>query len=181
MNSDRNQLKLIEQRKGKKLEMKNQERDRFELLSAFLDGEVTATERKQVLEWLDNDPKAQQLHSRLLKIRHGIQAIPVPETQPTAEISQQVFRKIDRRRWQKVACWGGGAIAAVFVGAVSGILPGAYSPLPRLAQSPEVETAAEPLMLAINQPAVEIPKAAVSVPEKSVQSFPESKNSRFDN
>ncbi|MBZ8181592.1 Fis family transcriptional regulator [Oscillatoria salina IIICB1] len=162
--------------------MNNQERDRFELLSAFLDGEVTATERKQVLEWLDHDPKAQQLYSRLLKIRHGIQTLPVPKaTQATEEINRQVFRKIDRRHWQKIACWGGGAIAALFVGAVSGVLPGAYSPLPRLAQSPEVETTAEPLMVAINQPAVEIPKAAVSVPEKSIQSFPESKNSRFDN
>uniref|UniRef100_A0ACD5GTL5 Anti-sigma factor family protein n=1 Tax=Desertifilum tharense IPPAS B-1220 TaxID=1781255 RepID=A0ACD5GTL5_9CYAN len=31
-------------------------RDRFELLSAYLDGEVTASERQQVENWLDTDP-----------------------------------------------------------------------------------------------------------------------------
>jgi hypothetical protein len=40
-------------------------RDRFELLSAYLDGEVTATERKQVEEWLANDASVQCLYARL--------------------------------------------------------------------------------------------------------------------
>jgi hypothetical protein len=37
--------------------------DRFELLSAYIDGEVTAAERKQVEEWLATDPTVQQLHA----------------------------------------------------------------------------------------------------------------------
>ncbi|MEL6165322.1 MAG: zf-HC2 domain-containing protein, partial [Cyanobacteria bacterium J06628_3] len=43
-------------------------RDRFELLSAYLDGEVTAAERRQVEEWLANDSSVQNLHKRLLSL-----------------------------------------------------------------------------------------------------------------
>lgn len=35
-----------------------EKRDRFELLSAYLDGEVSATERKQVEDWLQPTPRA---------------------------------------------------------------------------------------------------------------------------
>jgi len=38
-------------------------RDRFELLSAYLDGEVTAAQRQQVEDWLGNDPEV-QLYAR---------------------------------------------------------------------------------------------------------------------
>lgn len=34
----------------------NLKRDRFELLSAYLDGEVTSSERHQVEDWLRSDP-----------------------------------------------------------------------------------------------------------------------------
>ena len=35
----------------------NQEHGRYQLLSAYLDGEVTVDERRQVQEWLDSDVK----------------------------------------------------------------------------------------------------------------------------
>ena len=41
--------------------MRMMKRDGYELLSAYLDGEVTAAERKQVEEWLANDPTVQSL------------------------------------------------------------------------------------------------------------------------
>ncbi len=37
------------------------QRDRFELLSAYLDGEVTAAERRQIEQWLATEPEVQSL------------------------------------------------------------------------------------------------------------------------
>ncbi len=39
-------------------------RDRFELLSAYLDGEVIAAKRQQIEDWLRNDPGVQYLYVR---------------------------------------------------------------------------------------------------------------------
>jgi anti-sigma factor RsiW len=39
-------------------------RDRFELLSAYLDGELTATERRQIEDWLKTAPEVQRLYAR---------------------------------------------------------------------------------------------------------------------
>ncbi|MGK7872282.1 MAG: anti-sigma factor [Xenococcaceae cyanobacterium] len=152
-----------------KSEVHKPERDRFELLSAYLDGEVTAAERRQVQQWLDTDAKVQQLYMRLLRLRQHIQNIPIPRAEQSAQqISEQVFRRIDRRqRFRRVFLWGGGAIAAVFVGAVSNLLPGAYLPDLRIAQPSPTSTDSELLMIALNRPVVEIPPLAVPSPHKS--------------
>lgn len=145
-----------------------QKRDRFELLSAYLDGEVSATERQQVQEWLATDPKIQCLYQRLLKLRQGLRTLPVPSSeQPVEQTVDRVFARLKRRR-QRVMTWGG-AIAAVFVAAVSGVLPGDLSFSPQLARSPQPEVGSEPLMIALNKPLVDIPKAAVAAPEKPFQ------------
>jgi hypothetical protein len=57
----------------------------------------------------------------------------------------------------------------LFVGALSGIIPGGRSLVPQLAQAPEQQVAPEPLMIAVNRPVIEIPKAAVASPENLVQ------------
>lgn len=154
-------------------EMDSQQRDRFELISAFIDGEVTATERKQVQELLATDPEMQRLHSRLLMLRQGLQKLPVPVAETTAgQTAKQVFSKIDRRRNLRTVVWGGGAIAALFVSALSGIFSGSQSPLGNFAansintQKQEVATE-QPLMIAVNRPLLDIPKAAVSSPKTS--------------
>jgi ferric-dicitrate binding protein FerR (iron transport regulator) len=152
-------------------DMDSQQRDRFELISAFIDGEVTAAERKQVQELLVTDPDMQRLHSRLLMLRQGLQNLPIPASEITAQqTAQQVFSKIDRRRNLRTVIWGGGAIAALFVSALSGmIFPGSQSPLGNFAtnsintQKPEVSS--EALMIAVNRPLLDIPKAAMSSPK----------------
>lgn len=153
-------------------EMDSQQRDRFELLSAFIDGEVTAAERKQVQELLATDPEMQRLHSRLLMLRQGLQKLPVPVAETTTQqTAQQVFSKIDRRRNLRTVIWGGGAIAALFVSALSGIIfPGTQSPLGNFAANsidPQKQEVAseQPLMIAVNRPLLDIPKAAVSSPK----------------
>lgn len=149
-------------------QMDSLQRDRFELISAYIDGEVTATERSQVQQWLATDPEMQKLHSRLLMLRQGLQKLPVPPAEQTAqETVEQVFSRVDRRRTRQVVFWGGGAaIAATFVTALSGIFPVSPPLITNMAQAP---TKQEPLMIAVNRPVIDIPKAAVSSSKKFEQ------------
>lgn len=153
-------------------EMDFLQRDRFELLSAYMDSEVTAAERKQVQEWLATDPAVQRLYARLTEVRRGLQTMPVPQSEQSAQqTATRVFQRLDRRRVQKMAAWGGAAIAAMFIGAVSGVLPGGQSPVYQLVKSSQPKVASEPpVMVALNEPVVEIPKAAVADPERSEKS-----------
>ncbi|MCC5630802.1 anti-sigma factor family protein [Nostoc sphaeroides] len=151
-------------------------RDRFELLSAYLDGEVTATERKQVEEWLANDASVQCLYARLLKLRQGLRTLPVPTTQesPEATVEQVLTRLRRRSRLNWMA--GSAAVAACVIGAVSGLVP-IGSRAPQLAQRPQTEPIQtssasiippSPLMVGLNNPVIEIPKAAVASPENPI-------------
>lgn len=126
-------------------------RDRFELLSAYLDGEVTAAERREVETWLEHDPETQRLYQRLLNLRQGIGTLPVPTQEPVEQTIQQVYQRIHRQSQRRMLVWGGSAIAAVFVGAIA-TLPN--SPIAQLARFAKIE----PLMVAINDPVVEIPR-----------------------
>lgn len=141
-------------------------RDRFELLSAYLDGEVTAAERKQVEEWLANDPESQRLYDRLLKLRSSFQTIPVPAAQqPVEQTIELVYQRVDRRSRRRAVVWSGSAIAAVVLGAVSTVLP--TRQLLQIAQSPQQEI--EPLRVALNSPVVEIPKLGIAPPGEESQ------------
>lgn len=154
-------------------------RDRFELLSAYLDGEATAAERQQVQHWLDSDPEVQQLYRRLLALRRGFQTIPTPvAAQSSDEIARGVFQRLRQRQLKRTAVLGGGAIAAVLVGTLSSLLSGGQAPGLKFAESnPSLYTAAissspidgEMLKIAIDRPVVEIPKAAVSTELKKTE------------
>ncbi|NEO33976.1 MAG: Fis family transcriptional regulator [Symploca sp. SIO3C6] len=142
-------------------EMDSLHRDRFELLSAYIDGEVTAAERSYVRHLLATDSDMQRLHARLMKLRCQLQSLPVPPTETTAqETAQAVIKKINRRRRRQTITWGGGAIAALFVCALSGIIPGGQSPQPALVEFKSPEVPSEPLMIAVNRPVIPIPKTA---------------------
>ncbi len=125
----------------------------FELLSAYLDGEVTPAQSQQVQQWLANDPEIQQLYERLQVLRQGIHNLPTPEPEYSAQqLSHQVFAKIDRqRKHRKRWLWGGGAIAAMIVAAVGSIF--SDTPLLQLAQKEETES----LIIAFNHPPIELP------------------------
>jgi anti-sigma factor RsiW len=151
-------------------DMDNLQRNCFELLSAYLDGEVTVDERKQVQYWLDNDPEIQQQYVKLLKLRQGIQTLPVPTVAQTAtEIAEQVFIRLNKYRVRRFVAWGSTAIAALFIGAVSGVLSPNH-PTTQLANSSPSPAAPETLMVALNAPPVKIPKAAIADPETSFES-----------
>jgi anti-sigma factor RsiW len=151
-------------------------RDRFELLSAYLDGEVTAAERRQVEEWLLTDASIQCLYTRLKKLRHNFQSLPTPTVSPSSEvICQQVFTRVNRRLRLLWLC-GTIAIAVGAIGAISSLLPSNESRNWQIAQEkpvvappvitkPEVPTS--PLMVALNNPVIEIPKTAIATPKKA--------------
>ncbi len=161
------------------------QRDRFEMLSAYMDGEVTADERRTVEEWLANDPTVQKLHSRLLRLRQTFQAMPVPVTSEKAvqQTVDAVLAHVDRRP-RFSAIWGGVALAAVAVGAVSSSLLGERSPFFQMAQSSrdaaQTQTAAkpEPLLIALDQPLIAISKTPVADPadSESVSPLPQNSN-----
>jgi anti-sigma factor RsiW len=149
-------------------------RDRFELLSAYLDGEVTAAESRQVEEWLAKDACVQRLYTRLLNLREGMRNIPVPPVHQSPEVTaNQVFEGV--RRPSRLVLGMGGAVAACILGAVSTFLPGGELNTPQLAQtqptgstedSIQVIAAVSPLMVALNHPVIEIPKAAMASPQE---------------
>lgn len=112
-------------------------RDLFELLSAYLDGEVTAKERRQIEDLLTADPGVQGLYARVLKLRQTWQPMPVPAAQqPGAGTVSQVFPRLNNRPKMTVIC-GGTVLAAVLLCALLGGLPGHQSPVPTMATAPQ--------------------------------------------
>ncbi len=146
------------------------QRDRFELLSAYLDGEVTASERKQVEEWLVNDATVQKLHARLLMLRQGFRSLPVPQpSQPVEQTVEKVFAKIERKPKLSLV-WGGTAIAALLVGAVTMVSPISRPPASQVALKPSEPSVTTPqssvesdgLLVALDQPVLAIPTGAIN-------------------
>jgi hypothetical protein len=64
-----------------------------ELLSGYLDGELSSEEQAQVERAVQQDPQAQQLLEDLEQIRHCLQELPAK--QPPAEARQRVLEKIN--------------------------------------------------------------------------------------
>lgn len=145
------------------------EEDCFELLSAYLDGEVTPQERKLVQQWLDCEPQIKKLYLQLRRLHNGLENLTAPaSTTPTEQISAKVFESIDRsQRRRKALVWSSGAIAALCVAALSNLFS-VNSPTFKFVQSPEQDSVNQTLMVAvaIDKPAVRIPKTAVAFPQK---------------
>lgn len=136
------------------------QRDRFELLSAYMDGEVSADERRQVEAWLAHDPTMQRLHARLLKLRQAFQTMPVP-TSDSRTVQQTVDAVLSRveRRPRRSLLWGGIAIAAVAVGAITSALIGGNPLEQQMANrntDVPVSVQEEPLLVALDKPLVSI-------------------------
>ncbi len=157
-------------------------RDRFELLSAYLDGEVTAAERRQVEDWLTNDPTTKRLYSRLLMMQQSFQAMPVPAAEQSAqELATKVLQRVERKP-KRTWILGGSAIAALLIAVVSGVGGDRQLFAPQFARSP-VPSESDGLIMALNEPLVEIvnpndlmlgvnapimdiPKVGVATPQK---------------
>ncbi len=132
----------------------------FELLSAYLDGEVTAQQREEVQELLAQDPEIQSLYRRLLYLRDEFHNLPTPQPQYTPQqLSSKVFAKVDQEnRRRKTYLWGGSAIAAVVVATIGGVLNGHRTPLLQMANQENLKNnREESLVIALNEPVIPLP------------------------
>ena len=154
------------------------QRDRFELLSAYIDHEVTADERRQVEAWIAEDASFATMHRRMVKLQRGFQGLPTPTPTEHVDITiAHVLNVVDRPRpnWKVFA--GTGSIAAAAVAAIA-ILPGLLLPTPsgQLASRPGAPTAntmnsdpgelpmprALTVAVSLDQPVFVVPKKAVA-------------------
>ena len=143
--------------------------ERFELLSAYLDGEVTPTERKQVEALLANDAAFQNKYRQLQKMQHAFGRMAVPSSQSAEALSAGVFGKLDRQRNRKLGWIGGGAIAATLVAAVAG-LGGLFGDNPQLQYAANKANIPAPMMVALNDPILAIPAKGEHVIELPMSS-----------
>ncbi len=142
-------------------------RDRFELLSAYLDGEVTPEERRLVQTWLNNDPTAKCLYNRLMALRYGLREEETPPACDADVTLTGVFQCLNRRLWM-VSMAGAGVAIVGLLNLLSGAVgsgPAQWS----VAQDPSpVPTST--LKIALDQPAFPIPSpSAVPVDGLSIQ------------
>lgn len=133
--------------------------DHFELLSAYLDRELTPEENEKVEQWLTRDPQAQKTYQHLLQLRYHLQKTPVPPTSFSAEqLTEQVVTESQQQTWQEVKFWGKRALLGLFIAFTSGTLAWTTSPSFRLADlSPSEEAPNSTLMISVDQPIMEIP------------------------
>jgi anti-sigma factor RsiW len=130
--------------------------ERFELLSAYIDGEVTASERQQVEALLASDSKFQQQYRQMQQLHQAIPSISVPSVQSARSLADDVFAKIDRRRNRRWAWFGGGALVATLTAAIAGTLGFSGNNSQFQFASNNADKPA-PLMVALNDPIVSIP------------------------
>ncbi|MBW4532384.1 MAG: zf-HC2 domain-containing protein [Pleurocapsa minor HA4230-MV1] len=137
--------------------------DSFELLSAYLDGELSPTERHQVQTWIDRDPQTKALYFKLLALQSQMQGLEAPPSQITVgEMTEQVFQALDRQHHQRRLVLSGSAIAVSCLATITGLIFGITSPGLKVAQSPNSgENLSDNVMLAValNKPTINIPKS----------------------
>jgi hypothetical protein len=145
--------------------------EQFELLSAYLDGEVSVAERQQVEGWLSQDPKLRQTYQQMLTLQSSFKSLPVAtQSVQTDQLVRNVLARADRLRRMRVL-GGAGAVAALIVGSVSSVLIGqnwtvktAQQPsvqptfaVPTAPAMPAIHNDPSTLMIALERPPVEIP------------------------
>ena len=140
--------------------------DDFELLSAYIDRELSPLETKQVQTRLDADPEFKKLYTQLRNLQSQLNHSVAPSSEKSVdEITAGVFRSIDRtrRRRHKLA-WGGTAIAATFMATISGFVP--FSP--RMAEVKPGNSNLVMLAVAVDRPAINIPKSVTGYSPQNV-------------
>lgn len=117
--------------------------DRFELINAYLDGEVTANERQQIDHWLTTDSEVQCLYSRAVRLRQKWQLMSSPAQQPTASKGEQIF--LYRKTKSKTTMlWETILLAAALFGVLLVFLPERQSSVLPMAQDLQLTVKTEP-------------------------------------
>ncbi len=167
--------------------------EKFELLSAYMDGEVSREERLQVDQWLAEDPAFRRLYQQQLRLHQMFLEAPVPTaathpdrlhhvsaTPDPDAFARQVMGEIDRRSRRKWFFIGGiGASAALLIGVFGSVFTVSpnrqFSPVANQVTATPIATSPinpasltnsakeEPLILAMERPLVPLPK---TVPDR---------------
>lgn len=119
------------------------QRDRFELLNAYLDGEVTAVQRRQIDDWLTTDFEVQCLYARALELRQKWQIMSPLALQPVASEVEQMF-SCRKTKPKRAMLWETILLAAVVLTALPYILPERQSSVLPMAQDPQLMIKPEP-------------------------------------
>lgn len=94
--------------------------EQFELLSAYLDDEVTEQERALVDGWLATDPMIRQAFQNLGGLSRSIAQVPVPQSATVEQTVRAVMARIDRRH-RRMHWLGGSAIAAAITAVIASV------------------------------------------------------------
>jgi anti-sigma factor RsiW len=143
--------------------------ERFELLSAYIDGEVTETEEQLVEQWLSDDVDFRRLYHQQINLRQSLIDLPVPVAanssakKETEVMIDRVFAEIDkrsqRRKW-KLA--GIGISVAAVIGVFGSLFTfnssPQFSPVANSVKAP-TSVAEEPVLIAMEEPLVPLPKS----------------------
>lgn len=142
--------------------------ERFELLSAYIDGELTEAEEQLVEQWLSDDVDFRRIYLQQMKLRQSLIDLPVPVAtnssakKETEIMIDRVFAEIDkrsqRRKW-KIA--GIGISVAAVVGVFGSLFTLSsspqFSPVANSVKSP-APVVEEPVLIAMEEPLVPLPK-----------------------
>lgn len=143
--------------------------ERFELLSAYIDGEVTESEEQLVEQWLSDDVSLRRLYQQQLKLRQLLIDLPVPVAARSSAKTEtdmmidRVFAEIDKRSQRRNWKLAGIGIAVAAVVGVFGSLftfnsSPQFSPVANSVKAP-APVAEEPVLIAMEEPLVPVPKS----------------------
>lgn len=144
-------------------------KERFELLSAYIDCEVNEAEEQLVEQWLSEDVDFRRLYQQQLKLRQSLIDLPVPlpanssikaETEVMiSNVLSEIDKRSQRRKW-KLA--GLGVAAATMIGIFGSI----FIPSPNQQFMPVANSLRqtkplneEPVLIAMEEPLVPVPKS----------------------
>lgn len=155
---------------------------RFELLSAYLDDEVSYEERQQVETWLATDSAFHQQYLNLCRLQYGLRSMPNPQAAlPVEQAVEQVLARASRK--PSFILWGTvGVATAAVIGVITSLFSGNTGLIPQTALdpsqsdhnsntailTPSFSDALEPsdLMIALEHPPVDVPATAAFSAQK---------------
>jgi anti-sigma factor RsiW len=155
--------------------------ERFELLSAYIDCEVSEAEEQLVEQWMSDDVDFRRLYQQQLKLRQSLIDLPVPiaphssvkaETdRMIGNVMAEIDRRSQRRKW-KLA--GIGISVAAVIGVFGSLFTfnssPQFSPVANNINNksisntnkPTVQVKPEPILIAMEEPLVPLPKSMSS-------------------
>jgi anti-sigma factor RsiW len=146
--------------------------ERFELLSAYIDGEVTEAEEQLVEQWMSDDADFRHCYHQQLKLRQSLIDLPAPVAVNSSvkrdtdvminRVMAEIDRRSQRRKW-KLASLGisVAAVVGVFGSLFTLNTNPQFSPVSNNINSPS-QVKEEPILIAMEEPLVPLPKSMSS-------------------